>query len=307
MTPSKPWEPDRPLSAKTVSAAISACFPEVNSASPRFLGSGWEYDAWLTADGWVFRFPRRAEAAGYFELEQRVHDLVARFLPPDVAIPHAELLGQPAAGFPYPIAAHRFIPGVPSDEAEVRHLPSLAREIGRALGAIHSIPVGSARAAGLSEIEVAGRGEWIESGLSVLDAMRGQDPVVDRAVEWVRRSATIEEPPAPLRFIHHDLSPEHLLVDPASGRLTGILDWTDAIIGDAARDFVFLVAWRGWEFTEEVLRAYPHPVDAGFRDRLRFKARILTPIWLGLAHARGTEIEKLTGWVHNAYAPVVSK
>lgn len=307
MSDSKPWEPDRPLSVETVSDAIRSCFPEVDASNPKFLGSGWEYDAWLTGDGWVFRFPRRVESSGLFELEQRVHDLVARFLPADVSVPHAELLGRPAAGFPYPIAAHRFIPGVPSDEAEVRHLPSLAREIGRTLGAIHAIPVGAARAAGVSEIE-EGRGEgWFESGLAVLEARRGVDPIVDRAVDWTRQSLAVREPHAPLRFIHHDLSPEHLLVDPQSGRLTGILDWTDAIIGDAARDFVFLVAWRGWEFAEEALRGYPHPVDPGFRDRLRFKARLLTPVWLALAIERGTEVEKLTGWVHNAYSPVPTK
>lgn len=307
MSTPEPWEPDRPLSIETVSAAISSCFPELDARSPTFLGSGWEYDAWLTRDGWVFRFPRRVESAALFEWEERVHDLVSRFMPADVAVPRAELMGRPAAGFPYPIAAHRFIPGVPADEAEVRHLPSLAREIGRALGAVHAIPVGAAKAAGVAEFEEGGGEQWFESCLTFLDRRKGQDPVVDRAVEWVRQSLKIREPHAPLRFIHHDLSPEHLLVDPTSGRLTGILDWTDAIIGDAARDFVFLVAWRGWDFVEDVLRGYPHAVDPGFRDRLRFKARMLTPAWLGLAYARGTEFEKLTRWVHNAYAPVATK
>jgi Ser/Thr protein kinase RdoA (MazF antagonist) len=97
-----------------------------------------------------------------------------------------------------------------------------------------------------------------------------------------------------LTFIHHDLSPEHLLVDPGTGQLTGILDWTDAILGDAARDFVFLVAWQGWAYTEEVLRNYPLSVDSGFRDRLRFTSRFLSVLWLGLAYERNTELEKLT-------------
>jgi aminoglycoside phosphotransferase (APT) family kinase protein len=65
----------------------------------------------------------------------------------------------------------------------------------------------------------------------------------------------------PLRFIHHDLSPERLVVDSKTGRLAGILDWTDSILGDSARDFVFLVTWRGWDFTEEVLHSYRLPLD----------------------------------------------
>ena len=75
------------------------------------------------------------------------------------------------------------------------------------------------------------------------------------------------------------------------------------ILGDAAPDFVFLVAWRGWSFTEDVLRHYAHPLDDGFRDRLRFIARLLTPIWLGLAHDRGSGLEKVRRGLRNAYAP----
>jgi aminoglycoside phosphotransferase (APT) family kinase protein len=106
----------------------------------------------------------------------------------------------------------------------------------------------------------------------------------------------------PFSLIHQDLSPEHVLVDPASGQLTGILDWTDVILGDPARDFVFLVAWRGWSYVEQVLKHYPRVVDDGFRSRLDFMARLLTITWLGYAHLRGTEVEKLTGWVHHAFA-----
>lgn len=301
-----PWEPDRALTTEGATAAINSRFPDIDTRQLSFLGSGWEFDVWMNEDGWVFRFPRRAESSGLFEQERRIHDLVSRFLSPGIGIPHAELFGEPAAGFPYPIVAHRFIPGTPADVSDERLWPVLAREIGQALGAIHSIPVGSARAAGVEEIEGddKGRNQWIEHPLEVLTALRGRDPRIDHAVEWTRQvSVTTMRSDGPLRFIHHDLSPEHLLVDPESGRLTGILDWTDAIIGDAARDFVFLVAWRGWQCAEEVLSYYPHQVDPGFRERLRFMSKVLTVAWLGYAHTRGTEVDKLTSWVHNAFAP----
>lgn len=31
------------------------------------LGSGWEFDVYVTPDGWAFRFPRRAEYASAFD------------------------------------------------------------------------------------------------------------------------------------------------------------------------------------------------------------------------------------------------
>jgi aminoglycoside phosphotransferase (APT) family kinase protein len=301
-----PWEPDRTLTIEGAAALITSSFPAIETRGLKFLGHGWEFDAYVTRDGWVFRFPRRAEAAELFELDGRVAALVATHLPQSVAVPRIELLGEPARGFPYRFAAHRFIPGVPSDEVDPAFLPSLARQISIALGAIHSIPADAARAAGVSEEtdDVEGQRAWIRQGLDGLRSIRAMEPIVDQAANWLER---IPLPTArfsgPLRFIHQDLSPEHLVVDPETGRLNGILDWTDTQLGDAARDFVLLVAWRGWAFAEEVLRSYPHPLDSGFRDRLRFMSRILTPVWLGLAVQRGTEVEKLTRWVHNAFAP----
>lgn len=302
----QPWEPDRSLTLNDASALIKQFFPAIDARHLKHIGSGWEFDAYLTTDGWVFRFPRRAEGVALFDAERRVHKLVMGRIPPGIAIPRVQFVGQPSPSFPYPFAGHAFIPGVAADEVDSDFLPSLAQQIGKTLGAVHAIPERTAREAGLLEMDVddEGRREWFEQRLATLASLPDIDPVVDRAAAWVSQ-VPLPHPrfEGPLRFIHHDLSPEHVLVDPETGRLTGIIDWTDAILGDAARDFVFLVAWQGWGFAEEVLRSYPHTVDGGFRDRLDFMARVLTPIWLALAYERHTEVQKLTGWVHNAFAP----
>ena len=106
----------------------------------------------------------------------------------------------------------------------------------------------------------------------------------------------------PLRFIHHDLTPDHVLVDPKTGQLRGILDWTDAILGDPARDFAGLAAYRGWSFAEEVLQGYSLPVDKGFQERMRFMARLLSVIWLANAEVQGKDVDKPIEWVRNAFA-----
>ena len=303
-----PWESTRELTIEGAAALIQSSLPSIESRGLKFLGYGWEFDAYVTADGWVVRFPRRAEGAEQFNRDRRVTELVAAYLPASVAVPRIEFVAEPALGFPYRFAAHRFIPGVPVDEVDDAFLPSLARQIGVALGAMHSISEDAARAADVPE--ETGTAEehraWIMQGLDGLRSIRAIDPIVDQAAKWVERTPLPSGGfGGPLQFIHQDLSPEHLLVDPATGQLNGIIDWTDAQLGDAARDFVFLVAWRGWAFAEDVLGSYPPRVDGGFRDRLRFMSRLLTPVWLGLAVQRETEVEKLTGWVHNAYAPEV--
>ena len=107
---------------------------------------------------------------------------------------------------------------------------------------------------------------------------------------------------APLRMIHHDLSSDHLIADPLTGRLIGILDWTDAILGDPARDFVPLVTFAGWRFVDDVLEHYPAGTDAGFFDRLGFMARLLPLMWLGHAFQREEEVDQHVAWVLNAFA-----
>lgn len=302
---SSPWQPDRTLTLEGASAVIAARFPTVDVQGLEHIGAGWEFDAFLTVDGWVFRFPRRAWVEHLFEPERRVHELVTPVLPPDVAIPRVELAGEPGEGFPHRFAGHRFIAGVSADTVDPLLAPNVAGGIGAALGAIHSIPETDARVAGVVEMDPnePGRRQWLERGLDVATELRGIEPDVDRAVSWAMRLALpLPVYDGPLCFIHGDIGPENLIVDGETGRLAGILDWTDSMLGDPARDFAAFVTWRGWDFAEEVLHCYPSAVDDAFRTRIRFMARLLSVIWLAGAHERGSEIAKHIDMVRNAFA-----
>lgn len=282
-------------------SAIVSQFPDVDAGSLAHLGSGWEYDAYLTADGWVFRFPRTAQAAETFEWEHGVHRLVADRLRP-VATPRIELRGAPGPHFPHPFAGHRYIPGVRADHPDTPRDPSLGRAIGEALGRIHAVPESEARAAGVEPDEDGVR-EWHEEVLALAPSLRGLRPDVDAALDWLEREPEIPGPRSgPARFIHNDLCPDHLLVDPDSGRLAGIIDWTDAALGDPALDFVVLAAWRGWRFVDDVRSAYPLPLDDGFEQRLAFLTRVMSLDWLWESRDRGTDVEKHLRWMGNAFS-----
>jgi macrolide phosphotransferase len=300
----EPWQADRPLTAESAAAAIWTRFPHVDCGRLTHLGSGWEFDAYLTRDDWVFRFPRRAGYAALFGPERHVHRLVAQHLPSGVAVPRVGLVGEPTAGFPYVFAGHRFIPGVGADAVEFRLLPVLAADVGAALGSIHAIPEDAARAAGVREVDPdePGRREWLDGRLRAAAGLRGLDTGVDEALQWAGSSVPDPGFEGPTRLIHDDLSPEHLLVDPTTGRLTGILDWTDVALGDPARDFVTLVTSGGWDFAERALVSYPGEVDDGFRRRLSYMARLLSVLWLAEAHERNGDVAKHLVWVRNAFS-----
>jgi aminoglycoside phosphotransferase (APT) family kinase protein len=301
----RPWEADRPLTQEDASAAISACFPTVDVRALRHLGSGWDFDAFVTRDGWVFRFPRRAECSASVDYECAVQRLVAPVLPPTVAIPQIELVAEATSAFPYRFSGYRLIAGVAADSVTSHVTPTLARDIGAALATIHGIPETTARAAGVIEMgdDDFGRQQWMERRLTLASEVRGLDPALDHAIDWVRQvSLPLPRFQGPLRFVHNDLSPDHLIVDATTGRLVGIIDWTDAVLGDEARDFVVLAAWQGWRFVDDVLRSYPHSVDHEFRERISYAARLLSVIWLAEAHEQGGDAAKHLAWVHNAFA-----
>jgi aminoglycoside phosphotransferase (APT) family kinase protein len=115
---------------------------------------------------------------------------------------------------------------------------------------------------------------------------------------------TGQVPPPPMTgprcVIHNDLGPDHVLVDPDTGRLTGIVDFSDLMVGDPRIDFVGLVGWGGYGFVREVIRGYPLPLDEHFEDRLAWAARVLNLIWLAEA-SPGPDTDMHRAWVQRAF------
>jgi aminoglycoside 2''-phosphotransferase len=90
-------------------------------------------------------------------------------------------------------------------------------------------------------------------------------------------------------LVHGDLTADHILCDPSPALLTGIIDWGDATVGDAALDFAGLLYSRGPEFTQQILAMYQHDVDASFWQRASFYSKIVPIHEIRFALATGEE------------------
>lgn len=302
MTRLRLGDADRELTAEQAAEAIAGQFPTIDVHGLRHLGSGWEFDAWATRDGWVFRFPRRRESATAFDREAALLDVVRPALQRIVALPDPQLRGVPSDAFPYPFAGHRMIPGVAADDPAAPSSVGLPRSLGRVLGRLHDIGRATARAAGCAEHR-DGCAAWYRDVLALAGEISPTDDVVARGIAWLRGDPEVPRDSAgPLHLIHNDLCPDHLLVDPGSGELTGLIDWTDAALADPVLDFTVLLSWRGREFVEEVLHHYPRPFDRAARERLAFLARVQSLHWLYDAQTGGGDVAKHAGWVANAFA-----
>jgi aminoglycoside 2''-phosphotransferase len=73
-------------------------------------------------------------------------------------------------------------------------------------------------------------------------------------------------------LLHADLAPDHIRYSPEVGRITGLIDWGDATIGDPDYELSYLYRAGGARFVEEVVRLGPPRDPAKLERKLRFYA-----------------------------------
>jgi aminoglycoside 2''-phosphotransferase len=149
---------------------------------------------------------------------------------------------------------HALLRGSPLDAPG----PDLGTALGALLRALHDVPLADAVARGLPGPDVT-RG-WRDRAFARFAAEvlpRLDDPGPLRA-----RLARLRDAPAAV-LVHGDLRPEHVLVD--DGRITGVLDWSDARAGDPAKDLV----WPLLETTPDVAAAVVAAYGADLTQRAR--------------------------------------
>ena len=194
---------------------------------------------------WVFRFPRREGAVPLIETERRLLPFVAPRVPLPIPVPRFE--GLPAGLYPWPFLGYALLPG----ETFVRVSPSvqqiaaLAEPLGRFLAALHALPAAEAAAhgAGPDQFNRLWKGAERLPHLRA-DVERLEHPALRPLIPALL--AVLDRWPAGYQprtdtLIHADLHVEQLLLDD-EGRLTGIIDWGDAHLGDPALDVAGVLA-----------------------------------------------------------------
>jgi aminoglycoside phosphotransferase (APT) family kinase protein len=112
--------------------------------------------------------------------------------------------------------------------------------------------------------------EWRADAANLYRGVAAAIPSTDRpAIETFLAA----EPPPPVErlvFSHNDLGIEHILVEPRTGAVTGIIDWSDAAMVDPAYDVGLLYRDLGL-----VVRAI---VGLASTSRLDLVARRILPL-----------------------------
>jgi aminoglycoside phosphotransferase (APT) family kinase protein len=105
-------------------------------------------------------------------------------------------------------------------------------------------------------------------------------------------------------FSHNDLGIEHVLVDPDTGAITGIIDRSDAAMVDPAYDVGLLYRDLGPVALDAILRSEPGAGDDGLRERAVFYARcnVLEDLAYGYEAGRPEYVDKSLAALRRLFA-----
>jgi aminoglycoside 2''-phosphotransferase len=214
--------------------------------SVELLGAGAESAAFRVDVEWVVRFPLLPAAQRTLSTELALLPQLAPRLP--VAVPRVEHIGE--RGRELGFSAYRALEGEPLSDAALSALSPSARaraldELAALLAAIHRFPVERARAAGVS-FELC-NGAYHAAQENLERRLSGLLDSIELAAIARQRNAFEDVQPHPSRpvLLHSDIKPVHLLHDPSSGALTGLLDWGDVSLGHADFDLAIIRAFCG--------------------------------------------------------------
>jgi aminoglycoside phosphotransferase (APT) family kinase protein len=235
----QPWVAEVEVSPERAVQLITTQFPGVPCRSIELIGEGWDNTAYLVDGEWVFRFPRRTQAAPLMDTECRILPLLAPRIP--VQMPHPVYVGEPEDGFPWRFAGYRKLEGKMacraqlSDEQRIAIAPSL----GKMLRALHGVKALDAAAWGarpdaLARLDFNRRLPRI---LEILSRVASHVPRPEEIERLVREAAAATYHATLETLSHGDLYCRHLLVD-ENAKLSGVIDWGDVHLGDPAADLM---------------------------------------------------------------------
>jgi aminoglycoside 2''-phosphotransferase len=255
---------------------IRECFPTLALASVRHNPDGLTNDVVIVNDELVFRFPKDERARAALVREAKALDLVRRYV--TMPVPYFERQEDD-------FVMYRLVPGEPLYRHDIlrqdeRAQDQIAEQLATFLRQLHAIPHDEA----VRELGEHQQGEpdtWIKR---YQDAERHLYPLL-----WADQRHWIDHLFAPVldgslnlanitpALIHDDLASYHILYAPDTRRITGMIDFGMARLGDPASDFALIINTYGESFLRRMSRHDPAIRDA--LDRARFLAGALELFW----------------------------
>jgi aminoglycoside 2''-phosphotransferase len=282
-------------------------FPALQAQRSILLGEGWDSVALLVNDYLLFRFAKRPDAAVRQAREAELLPLLAGRLP--LSIPRYTYTWTDPAWPGKRIVGYQLIPGKPLHLGRSAHQAKQASQLGAFVSALHAVSLEEAQRHGVVERDAAALREayWrffatVRENMLPLFAAQEQAAIVAFWSRYLEDDSFFTFTPT---LVHRDLVPEHVLIDPMTGELTGVIDWGDAGVDDPAVDFAGVRRQLGEEFARQMLAAYRHSLDTTILRRMDFYAGMepFHEIHFAQTHGDAAHLAHGVEWARRQYSP----
>jgi aminoglycoside 2''-phosphotransferase len=237
--PQLPNENHRAVPEAEISRLLSEQFADFDGLiEVRYLGSGEDNDAYEVNGDLIFRFSKNSKASEKMASEIRILPILARHT--TAPIPHIEYAGMQEDGRYF--MGYRKLPGEKLTRVDFEQLSDTEKRsffdtLADAIRGTFAIPDVETRAAGIPELNLQGRlqryySRWQNTPAAVEALTETQRQKVSEVMRMLQ-----EVPLNAACLVNTDLSADHVLFDPATRTVTGIIDWSDLVMTDP--DFVF--------------------------------------------------------------------
>jgi aminoglycoside phosphotransferase (APT) family kinase protein len=235
--------------------AIGDSFPELAGQALEYFASGKDYVVCLLEGGYLFRFPKRAEAERKLRMEIKLLPELGRTLP----LPTPEfsyVASARVSAFSHAFVGYRILAGEPL----TNYVPDIwdagwwPPSVGEFLTALHRFPVKRAQ-----ELGVPGgtSDEWRNRYQKLYRCVQEYVYPIVTTSQRTQIATYFEDylnDPRHFRFksvlLHGDFYSQHILLNVLQQRVTGIIDFSECVIGDPAFDI--RNAWEPYYVGEDI-------------------------------------------------------
>jgi aminoglycoside 2''-phosphotransferase len=264
---------------------IGEITPEVVIESIRLSSEGLFNDIVIVNEDLVFRFPKNEYAFRHLNDEVRILRLLQNQV--SLEIPRPAYIGAD-------VMVYRMISGEPLRRDLVMKLAeddqqAIGDQLAEFLKELHNVPILRGPECDIPMADSLMRYEgWVRL------YSRIRDKVFPLLVQYVREWAVehfesyLAEPANfeyDVKMVDTDLAPYHILFDQATKRISGVIDFGCAGLGDPALDLGVLIYHYGESFADRLYRVYPEAES--FLKRARFYAGAQEMRWLLTGLERG--------------------
>lgn len=279
-------------------SVINSRFPDLIVEDIYFVGEGSDFCAYAVNDRHLFRFGVNRESIERFSWEQYLLPRLQSKL--DISLPQFQVICPMENRRPlcvYPMikgkSFRREIYRGLSNDSKLR----VAKQLADFLTVLHSFPVDAAKACGVRERPMRKSCERFHRDARKVIYPKLSEQEKEVCESWFQKyyqdpANTFYKP----ALIHGDLQGRHVLFDPESESVAGVIDFSDIWISDPDHDLHYLLREHGEDFIRKLLKWYHHddPERLFWKSRLFYLLECIDEIVWGLENGHQDPVEE--GW-----------